>query len=128
MRIVTVLCLLAAVAVSAAGVTIRESSSEGMVVSFDAAVPRFGTVLMRGVLYSTVSMDGSESLAEAGFPRLPVYRTWIEIPVGATVEVAVTELRVEYLPGTGLPVEPAVLSAAKSDSRDSFILEPAPEV
>ncbi len=128
MRIFLVLCLLAAAGGFAAGMTVDESSSEGMVLSLSADAPQFGTVQMRGVEFATVSMGGAENLAEAGFPRLPVYRTWIEIPVGSTVEPMVTEMRVEHLQGPGLPVEPAVLSTEKSQPRDSYILEPAPEV
>lgn len=122
-----VVALLAAAA-GFAGVTVTESSVEGMSISLTAGVPQFGTVFMRGVQYATVTVEDAENLSEAGFPRLPVYRTWIEIPIGATVDVSVTEHRVETFDGSGLPVEPAVISAEKSRPRDSFTVVHDPSV
>jgi len=126
LKILAVLVL--AAAAGFAGVTVTESSTEGMSISLTAAVPQFGTVFMRGVQYATVTLDDAVNLSEAGFPRLPVYRTWIEIPIGATVDVSVNENRIETFDGTGLPVEPAVISAEKSRPRDSFTVVHDPSV
>jgi len=111
-----------------AGISITESSTDGMSLTLISGMPVFGTTVMRGAEYATVSIPGAENLAEAGFPRLPVYRAWIQIPIGATVDVSVTELRVETPVGPALPVEPAVISAEKSRSRDSFTVVHDPGV
>ena len=104
----------------AAGLTRVESSETGITFDFSAAVPEFGSEILQGTEFATVSMTGAENLAEAGFPRLPVYRAWIEIPVGAEVNATVTEFRTETVSGNGNAVIPAVLSASKNDPRDSF--------
>ncbi|RKZ01150.1 hypothetical protein DRQ21_11190 [Candidatus Fermentibacteria bacterium] len=104
----------------AAGLTRVESSETGITFDFSAAVPEFGSEILQGTEFATVSMTGAENLAEAGFPRLPVYRAWIEIPVGAEVNATVTEFRTETVNGNGNAVIPAVLSASKNDPRDSF--------
>ena len=104
----------------AAGLTRVESSETGITFDFSAAVPEFGSEILQGTEFATVSMSGAENLAEAGFPRLPVYRAWIEIPVGAEVNATVTEFRTETVSGNGNAVIPAVLSASKNDPRDSF--------
>lgn len=126
MKLLAVIFL--AAATGFAGVSVTESSVEGMSISLTAGVPQFGTVFMRGVQYATVTLEDAENLSEAGFPRLPVYRTWIEIPIGATVDVSVTEHRVETFDGSGLPVEPAVISAEKSRPRESFTMVHDPSV
>jgi len=104
----------------AAGLTKVESSESGVSFDLSAAVPEFGSEILQGTEFATVSMTGAESLAEAGFPRLPVYRVWIEIPVGAEVIATVSEARVETIDGNGNAVVPAVLSSSKNDPRESF--------
>ena len=128
MKIVVVLALVVAASGFSAGVSITESTVDGLDMTLRAAVPEFGTVLLRGVTYTTVSMAEAENLSEAGFPRLPVYRSWIEIPVGATVSVSVNEQRLESVDGTGFPVEPGIISAEKSRPRDSFTVVHDPAV
>lgn len=105
-----------------AGLSITGSSAGGMTLALESGYPVFEGILIRGVEYARVEMEGAESLAEAGLPRLPVYRMWIQIPVGASVEAGVTELRLETLAGPGLPVEPGLISAVKSGPREDFTL------
>ena len=82
MRTVFLLLAAAACASFASGLTLVESSQEGVTIELNAAQPVFGTEVIRGAQYTTVSMNDAENLAEAGLPRVPVYRTWIEIPIG----------------------------------------------
>ena len=128
LKIVASLVLLVVTAGISAGVSITESTIDGLSMSLSAGVPVFGMTVMQGVQYTTVTMPDAENLAEAGFPRLPVYRTWIEIPVGSEVQVEVTELRVETLDATGFPVEPGIISAEKSRPRESFTVVHDPSV
>ncbi|MCD6588116.1 MAG: T9SS type A sorting domain-containing protein [Candidatus Fermentibacteraceae bacterium] len=104
----------------AAGLTRVESSEAGITFDLNAAVPEFGSVVLQGTEFTSVSMAGAENLEEAGLPRLPVYRAWIEIPVGAEVVANVSELRIETISHDGGAVVPAVLSASKNDPRDSY--------
>lgn len=128
MRTVFLLLAAAACASFASGLTLVESSQEGVTIELNAAQPVFGTEVIRGAQYTTVSMNDAENLAEAGLPRVPVYRTWIEIPIGATVEATVNELRVEEISHDGSPLVPAVLSASKDQPRDAFTVVHDPGV
>ncbi len=104
----------------AVGLTKVESSETSITFDLSAAVPEFGSETLQGTEFTTVSMNGAENLEEAGLPRLPVYRVWIEIPVGAEVNATVSEARVEAISGNGNAVIPAVLSASKNEPRESF--------
>lgn len=128
MRTALVLFAVFAAASLASGLTMLESSELGVTLDMSASVPEFGSTLIRGAEYTTVTMDGAENLAEFGLPRVPVYRTWIEIPVGATVEVSVTEYRTETINHDGAAVVPAVESASKNEARESFAMTFDPEV
>jgi gingipain R len=108
------------VCISFAGLVKVQSSETGIVFNLSAAAPEFGSVTLQGNEFTSVRIDGAENLENAGFPRLPVYRAWIEIPVGAQVSATVTELRVETVRCSGNAVVPAVLSASKNDPRDSY--------
>ncbi len=112
----------------ASGLTLVESSQEGVTLNLSSTQPEFGSVMIRGAEYTTVSMADAENLAEAGLPRVPVYRTWIEIPFGATVEANVTELRVEEISHDGGALVPAVESASKDQPRDAFTMTYDPQV
>ncbi len=126
----TVFLLLAAVACAsfASGLTLVESSQEGVTIELNSGEPVFGTEVIRGAQYTTVTMNDAENLAEAGLPRVPVYRTWIEIPIGASVEATVNEFRVEEISHDGSPLVPAVLSASKDQPRDAFTVVHDPGV
>ena len=104
----------------AGGLTRVESSETGITFDLSASMPEFGSVILQGAEFTTVSMDGAENLEEAGFPRLPVYRAWIEIPVGAEVIATVSPVRTETIGHNGMAVVPAVQSATKDNPRDAF--------
>ncbi len=112
----------------ASGLTMTGSSENGVILDLNSGTPEFGHTVLQGVEYATVTMEDADNLAEAGYPSLPVYRTWIEIPVDANVEVNVTELRTESIAGNGAPVVPAVKSVSKDRPRDSFSVVLEPEV
>lgn len=112
----------------ASGLSVMESSETGVTLNLSSAIPEFGTISLRGGTYTTISMDNAENLAEVGFPRVPVYRVWVEIPIGARVDALVNEHRLETIGHDGAPVVPAVQSAPKSLSRDEYTMSFAPEV
>ncbi|MCK5786678.1 MAG: T9SS type A sorting domain-containing protein [Candidatus Sabulitectum sp.] len=112
----------------AAGLTRVESSETGITLDLSAAAPEFGSVILQGTEFTTVSINGAENLAETGFPTLPVYRVWIEIPVGAEVLATVSETRVETISYSGPAVAPAVQSASKDSPRDAFTVSFDPQV
>ncbi len=128
MRTALLLFTVFAAASLASGLTLLESSETGVTLNMDAAVPDFGSTVVRGAEYTTITMDGAENLAEVGLPRVPVYRTWIEIPVGATVEATVTEYRTEIISNDGAAVVPAVESTTKDQPRDAFTMTYDPDV
>ncbi|MCK5064670.1 MAG: hypothetical protein KAQ97_05270, partial [Candidatus Fermentibacteraceae bacterium] len=51
------------------------------------------------------------------------YRTWLEIPIGSTIEISIENEIIHTLDGPQWPIEPGILSASKSDPRDSFTME-----
>lgn len=113
---------IAALCFSAGFVTV-ESSPEGLVIEFNSDEIRFGTIELSGKNYTTIRMDRAETLNDVSFPKLPVYRFWLEIPVDARVKVDIEEQRVETIEGTGFAVEPAVMSASKSEYRSDVTVE-----
>ncbi|MCK5841728.1 MAG: T9SS type A sorting domain-containing protein [Candidatus Sabulitectum sp.] len=104
----------------AAGLTAVESSETGITFDFSSATPEFGSVILHGTEFTRVSIDGAENLAEAGFPALPVFRAWIEIPVGAEVVATVSNASIETILYHGAAVAPAVQSAEKSRPREDY--------
>lgn len=113
--------VLAALAFTA-GLTIMESSTDGIVFALSAGEPQFGTIELKGSNYTTITMADAEALSEFGLPRVPVYRAWLEIPIGAEVVVDIEVLRTVELQGTGLPVEPGVMSAFKNEPRENYTM------
>ncbi len=113
--------LIAAVSLSA-GLATVESSPEGIVLSFTSGDLQFGTVVLSGSTYSTITMEGADALAEFGFPRIPVYRVWLEVPIGAEIVVDVEEIRTAQLSGPPFPIEPGVMSASKSEPRENYTI------
>ncbi|MCK5034625.1 MAG: T9SS type A sorting domain-containing protein [Candidatus Sabulitectum sp.] len=104
----------------AAGLTAVESSETGITFDFSSATPEFGSVILHGTEFTRVSIDGAENLAEAGLPALPVFRAWIEIPVGAEVVATVSNTSIETIHYHGAAVAPAVQSAVKSRPREDY--------
>jgi hypothetical protein len=115
--------LLIAGAAMATGLTIVESGAEGIVFELTASQPEFKTLSIRGNNYSAVAMEGTESISDFSMPRVPVYRTWLEIPVGATVEFSISDETVLNVDGPEWPIQPGIISASKSDPRQSFTME-----
>ncbi|OPL19823.1 MAG: hypothetical protein AVO35_02290 [Candidatus Aegiribacteria sp. MLS_C] len=112
----------------ASGLTVVESSPEGIVLDLSASQPVFRTLPIRGENFTMVWMEGSESLSEFSLPRVPVYRTWIEIPLEATVEVSISGETVTELAGPAWPIQPGIMSAPKNRPRDAFTMELDPGV
>ena len=115
--------LLIAGAAMATGLTIVESGVDGIVFELTAPQPEFKTLCIRGNNYSAIVMEGTENIRDFSMPRVPVYRTWLEIPVGATVEFSIKNETVLNVDGPAWPIQPGIISASKSDPRDSFIME-----
>ena len=107
----------------ATGLTIVESGADGIVFELTTSQPEFKTLNIRGNNYSAVAMEGTESISDFSMPRVPVYRTWLEIPVGATVEFSISNETVLNMDGPAWPIQPGILSASKSDPRHSFTME-----
>ncbi len=107
----------------ATGLTIVESGADGIVFELTTSQPEFKTLNIRGNNYSAVAMEGTESISDFSMPRVPVYRTWLEIPVGATVEFSISNETVLNIDGPAWPIQPGILSASKSDPRHSFTME-----
>jgi hypothetical protein len=123
-KLVTVFALLLATSGFSSGLVTVGSDIEGMVLSLETPVPQFGSIELSGSNYTSLDLSGAENLSEVGLPRVPVYRAWIEIPVGATVDVQVTENRISTfdLP-TSMPVEPGLPPVSKNLPRDSYTLQ-----
>lgn len=117
----SLLSLLAACAF--AGLTTVGSSPDGMVFDFETPQPRFAEVMLDGSTYMSVILPGSDNLAAAGLPSLPVYRAWIEVPAGAATTVTIDGASVIGMdvPG-GVPVAPGLPSVPKDQPRDSYDL------
>ena len=99
-----------------------QSSEAGLTLDLSAPAPEFGSVVLQGTEFTKVSIDGAENLAEAGFPALPVFRTWIEIPIGAEVIATVSNESIESIAYNGPAVVPAIESVSKNEARDSYVL------
>ncbi len=123
MKNLFILMLLVSGAALASGLTTLESSAEGIEFELSAAQPVFRTMNIRGDNFSAVGIDGAENISDFSYPRMPVYRAWIEIPVGASVEVAITDDNVQKISGPAWPINPGVQSAWKNESRDAFVME-----
>ena len=106
----------------ATGLTMVQSSESGLTLDLSAAAPEFGSVVLQGTEFTRVSIDGAESLAETGFPALPVYRAWIEIPVGAEVVATVSNASIETISYDGAAVVPAIESTTKDRPRDALAM------
>ncbi|MCK5063655.1 MAG: T9SS type A sorting domain-containing protein, partial [Candidatus Fermentibacteraceae bacterium] len=121
----TLLCfmLLIAGAAMATGLTIVESSTDGLVFELTASQPEFKTLSIRGNNYSHIAMEGTESISDFSMPRVPVYRTWLEIPIGATVGISISDETVLSMDAPDWPIQPGIMSASKNDPRDSFTME-----
>ncbi len=118
------LCLLIIIsgAVLASGISTKESSTGGIILELSASLPDFTVINIRGDNYSVVSMDGAETISDVSMPRVPVYRTWLEIPVGATVEFSISNETIINVDGPPWPIEPGILSAPKSEPRENFTM------
>ena len=121
----TLICisLIISGALLASGLTTIESSPQGMVLQMEADSPVFRTMEIRGSSYSAAVIPGAESTSLFSLPRMPVYRTWIEIPAGASVEAEITEEQIEMLDGPAWPIQPGIQSATKDRPRDQFVIE-----
>ena len=120
--------LLVSGAALASGLTTLESSADGIVFELEAPQPVFRTLAVRGDNYSIAAIEGTENLNDFSYPRMPVYRAWLEIPVGATVEVSITDETVQNISGPQWPLSPGILSAVKSGPRENFVMELNDEV
>ena len=107
----------------ASGLTTLESSADGIVFELSAPQPVFRTLAIRGESYSAAFIEDAENVNDFSYPRMPVYRAWLEIPVGATVEVTITDETVQNISGPAWPINPGIQSATKSQPRDNFIME-----
>ncbi len=123
MKVLFCLMLLITGAAMATGLTIVESSTDGLVFELTASQPEFKTLSIRGNNYSHIAMEGTESISDFSMPRVPVYRTWLEIPIGATVEISISDETVLSMDGPDWPIQPGIMSASKNDPRDSFTME-----
>jgi hypothetical protein len=123
-RLLAVIALVVAASGSSSGLVTLGSDAEGIVFGLETPTPRIGSVELDGSCYATIGLGGADNLAEVGLPRVPVYRAWIEIPVGATVDVDVTENRISTLGmPSAMPVEPGLPPVSKNSPRDSYALE-----
>ncbi len=128
MRFLFCIILLVSGAALASGLTTIESSADGIVFELSASQPVFRTLSIREENYSAVAIDGAENVSEFSYPRMPVYRAWLEIPIGATVEVSITEENIMNISGPAWPINPGIQSATKSQPRESFVMELNDEV
>ncbi len=106
----------------ATGLTVVQSSESGLSLELSAPAPEFGSVTIQGTEFTEVSIYGAENLAEVGLPSLPVYRTWIEIPIGAEVIATVSNSIIETISYDGAAVVPGIESVSKDRPRDSYTL------
>ncbi len=123
MKILLCLLILVSGAVMASGISTMESSTGGIILELVAPTPDFTTINIRGDNFSVISMDGAETISDVSMPRIPVYRTWLEIPVGAAIEYSVSNETVLNVDGPPWPIEPGILSAPKSEPRENFTME-----
>lgn len=123
MKVLCYLLILVSGAALASGLTIVESSTSGMVFELAASQPEFKTLNIRGNNYSAITIEGTDNIRDFSMPRVPVYRTWLEIPIGATVEVTLTDEVYLDISGPAWPIVPGIRSATKSEPRENFIME-----
>ncbi|MBD3276887.1 MAG: T9SS type A sorting domain-containing protein [Candidatus Aegiribacteria sp.] len=123
MKILICVSLIISGALLASGITTMESSPQGMVLQLDAQSPVFRTMEIRGDRYSAAVIPGAETTSLFSHPRMPVYRSWIEIPTGASVEAVITEEQIETIDGPAWPIQPGIQSAPKDRPRDQFVIE-----
>ena len=128
MKYVLLTLMLISGGLMASGLSMVESSPDGIVLQMSADQPEYRTFPIRGDNYSLAVIDGADNLSEFSYPRMPVFRTWIEIPAGATVEYTISDETLTDLSGPAWPINPGILSAPKSRARDQFTVELAPEV
>ncbi|MCK5115800.1 MAG: T9SS type A sorting domain-containing protein [Candidatus Aegiribacteria sp.] len=128
MKTLFCIILLVSGAALASGLTTLESSADGIVFELSVPQPVFRTLAIRGENYSAAVIEGSENVNDFSYPRMPVYRAWLEIPVGATVEVSITDETVQNFSGPQWPINPGILSAVKSGPRENFVMELNDEV
>ncbi|MBN1433250.1 T9SS type A sorting domain-containing protein [Candidatus Fermentibacterales bacterium] len=108
----------------ASGLGMVSSDQAGVRLELSSPNPDVTEVWHKGEIYSRVSIPGVENLAEFSLPRLPVYRVWLEAPIGASVEFDVTVNRMTCLPGNTVPyaVEPGIQSATKDRPRSEYTM------
>jgi hypothetical protein len=123
MKILFCVMLLLSGATFASGLITLESSADGIVFDLSASQPEFRTLSIRGDSYSAAGMAGAESTNDFSYPRMPVYRAWIEIPIGATVDVSISDENIQSIAGPEWPINPGIQSASKDRPRSSFTME-----
>ncbi|MBN2586328.1 MAG: T9SS type A sorting domain-containing protein [Candidatus Fermentibacteraceae bacterium] len=107
----------------ASGLSILESSPEGIVFDLSASQPIFRTIPISGRDFSAAVIEGAESTSDFSYPRMPVFRSWIEIPAGATVVSTVSDETILDLNGPAWPIQPGIMSAPKNSPRSSYTME-----
>lgn len=108
---------------TSAGLSETGGSTTGLDLRFDAPAPRFTEVTLDGSSFAGIALPEAETMAEAGMPRVPVYRTWVEIPIGAEVVATISGEVTGTLDVPGrVPVEPGLPPVPKSMPRDAWTL------
>ena len=105
MKVLIVLLSLA-IGAMASGLDIVESGTDGIVLELSTPQPVYRMQTIRGNNYCGVAIDGTENISDFSLPRVPVYRTWLEIPVGATIESIITDETVLSIDGPAWPIQP----------------------
>ena len=128
MKLLVFLTVLTAGTVLASGLNVLQSGTDGVTLEVTAGQPVYRNMEIRGESYTAAIIPGASSTGDFSLPRMPVYRTWLEIPVGASIEVSMENEVIETIDGPAWPVNPGTMSAPKSRSRESFVMELDPAV
>ena len=93
-----------------AGVSLVSSSDRNVSLSVVLPEPSIDQITLNGTGYAALSLPEAGVSSGIGRPQLPVIRKLIEIPYGADIAVAVTDLQTErmVLPVALAPVQPPV--------------------
>ena len=97
--------------------TVNADDWQHLQVTFNVGDLAVGKTVIDGQTFSTLAIDGyQQPLANYGFPALPTFSRLIEVPVGAELEVTVSDAEYDTLEPLDYRLMPVQLPRRKSDT------------
>jgi hypothetical protein len=109
--------LILAVTSGWAGVSLLESSDQGMLLELSCPQPQFEGILIKGMEYFRVTAAGCPGQTEPGRPALPIIGTMIMIPPNTIPEIVYTE-KAEAVDYKKIPAPAPEILAGKETAPD----------